>query len=330
MKKYISMDRARLRRLFSKIARLKIAVIGDLMLDRFIWGNVSRISPEAPVPVVLVRNESSMPGGAANVARNLTALGCTTGLAGVVGKDLYGAELVDQLVRNGIPLEGILETSEAVTTVKTRIIAHSQQVVRVDRESDISISAKVHKELAARIEKLIVTHDAVIIEDYGKGVITQQVVDLIVKTAAAKGVITAADPKKGRKISYNGITVATPNRSEAMFAAGLEYEESTPEDAAGRILLKKWGAKGIVITLGEKGMLLFEPGKKSFHIPTVAREVYDVSGAGDTVISALTAFICAGATMREAAVLANIAGGIVVGKLGTAVAHPQEIMDLCL
>lgn len=312
----------------------RILVVGDLMMDRFIYGTVSRISPEAPVPVVHVTHEKAMPGGACNVASNLLALGGKAAMAGVIGQDSIGQELLNQLSASGVSLDAIIETGEHPTCVKTRIVAERQQVVRVDREEYLQISAAAMTSFCQRIEQEITLADGVIIEDYGKGSVQQKVVDTILAAAAKVGIPVGYDPKDDHILKMEGVSVVTPNRKEAFGSAGIA--EGKPainplEDDAllevGRVLDEKWKAKHTLITLGPHGMLLLNEGENAQHIPTRAREVFDVSGAGDTVISTYILSLACGANYLEAAELSNFAAGVVVGKLGTATCTQQELID---
>ena len=310
----------------------RVLVIGDLMLDEFLWGKVSRISPEAPVPVVNVASESYYPGGAANVARNLREFTPHTMVMGRVGGDRYGCQLIELLAARGIDTSGVQQDSTASTTVKTRIIARNQQVVRVDRETKTPLAADREAEAIAFLESAIPAVDAVIVADYGKGYLTQSFADRICALAAQSGRIVAIDPHPYTSIVWRGATAIKPNRLEAFLAAGLPPADPvTPvlEDEAlleaGRRLLERWNPRHLLITLGEHGLLLLGSDGERRHIPTCAKTVYDVSGAGDTAIALFTLALAAGVPAAEAAEIANRASGIVVGKLGTAVVTPAEL-----
>jgi D-beta-D-heptose 7-phosphate kinase/D-beta-D-heptose 1-phosphate adenosyltransferase len=318
------LDRARSRRLL---------VIGDLMLDEFVWGKVGRISPEAPVPVVEVTGESFYPGGAANVARNLREFTGGVSVVGAVGQDPSGRKLRDLLTEQKIELLNSGESSDFNTIVKTRIIARHQQVVRVDRERVSTLAANQITVVAEQVRKKLPDIDAVIFEDYGKGFVAADLVRQIAKDAKAAGKIVAADPNPRNPIDWSGMTAVKPNRSEAFFAAGItprDSEQPPKDDAdllrAGDMLLRKWGSQYILVTLGEHGMMLFEDGKTPHHIPTKARQVFDVSGAGDTAIALFTLALSAGANAGEAADIANHASAVVVAKLGTATVTPAELL----
>jgi len=318
-------SRRKLERLLGRFEDARILVVGDLMLDRFVWGTVGRISPEAPVPVVEVTSESDVPGGSANVVNNISALGAKAHVCGIIGADRIGMALMERLTRGKIDPGGIISDPRRATTLKTRIVAHSQQVVRVDRESKTEVTEKDIARLLSYVRSVMDGLDAVIIEDYGKGLVTQRLVKELIRLARRHDTILAVDPKMGRRIDYRGITVMTPNRPEAYWLAGAEDRAGLEE--VGGVLLDRLGCRGVLVTLGEQGMCLFQGGCAPTRIPTVAREVYDVSGAGDTVISTFTLALACGASMEEAATVANYAAGVVVGKVGTAVATRRELLE---
>ncbi|MCX6356834.1 MAG: PfkB family carbohydrate kinase, partial [Candidatus Aureabacteria bacterium] len=280
--------RKRLEALLKRFPDARILVVGDLMLDRFIWGSVTRISPEAPVPVVQVTSESDLPGGAANVVNNIRALGAYSYVCGIIGRDRIGESLLAKLTHPKIDFGGIIVDPARTTTLKTRIVAHSQQVVRVDKESTSEIRAREINRLISYIRSIASSLQAIIIEDYGKGLVTQHLVSELIRLARRSKIILSADPKIGHPIDYRGITVITPNRPEALWLAGMGALPRTGLDTVGARLLSRLACAGVLITLGEQGMCLFQKGRRSAAIPTAAREVYDVSGAGDTVISTFT------------------------------------------
>lgn len=324
------MQSARERRIREHIHAMRqktILVLGDLMLDEFIWGRVTRISPEAPVPVVHVTRESAYPGGAANVARNLADFGIRTIMCGMAGRDLNGRKLLSLLSAAQIDTGAILLSSAFATIVKTRIIARNQQVVRVDRENQSRLNSAELRKLKSLLERIIKNVDAVIIEDYGKGFVTQPLVDFIIAKAQENRILVTVDPNPTNPLHWRGATLIKPNRSEA-FAVARMSDSSTDDQLflAGERLLQEWQVPYLLITLGEDGMMLFHPPKKPYHSPTRAREVYDVSGAGDTVIAFLTAALAAGIAPEEATDLANHAAGVVVGKLGTATVNDSELV----
>ena len=323
------MDSSRLAQLISTFASKRILVAGDLMLDEFVWGRVSRISPEAPVPVVEVVSESAYPGGAANVARNLREFTEHADLLGIVGDEAAGARLLDLLDQRGIGTQGVLRPAGERTIVKTRVIARQQQIVRVDRDTRSAITPATLDLIRVRLEAVIETTDAIIFADYGKGVLTQEVVELIASIARPRGVLMVVDPNPNNPIQWRGMTAIKPNRVETAAALGgtpIDLDDAAALAQAAERLQNKWDTGIVLITLGEQGMWLFERGKAPYHTAARAKEVFDVSGAGDTAISLFTLARASGATPREAAEIANAASGVVVGKLGTATLTPAELM----
>ena len=322
------------RQLLAKAARLRVLVVGDVMLDQFIWGKVSRISPEAPVPVVDFERESFMPGGAANVARNLSALRAHTELFGTVGHDGAATQLRGLLASQQVICSGLLTESGRATSVKTRVVAHQQQVVRVDRESRQDLKPQTTSRLLAALDARIRGADAVILGDYGKGVVTQNLVDRLKEACRRRGVWLSLDPKPRHRLDLDGLSLITPNRKEAFELAGLadDTRHADPLRDTGLMrvaesLLTRLQPALLLITLGELGMLLCQRHQEPVHIPTVAQEVFDVSGAGDTVIASFTLAIAAGASPLEAALFSNHAAGIVVGKVGTATVTPEDLLQ---
>jgi D-glycero-beta-D-manno-heptose-7-phosphate kinase len=319
----------------SRIARFagcRVLVIGDLMLDEFLWGKVSRISPEAPVPVVHVTGETYYPGGAANVARNLRDLGAETILLGLAGADSHGDRLCYLLEESGIRTAGVLRDPNRPTTVKTRIIARNQQVVRVDRERVAAIDADQRERMMRFVDDSMERCDGIVVADYGKGALDQDLADHIARIARDRNKVLTVDPHPHTPLVWKGATAIKPNRIEAFHAAGHRLtppiDPATADEAlirAARALQQSWQPGSLLVTLGEQGMLLFESGADPYHIPTRAKEVFDVSGAGDTAIAVLTLALISGATPRESADLANLAAGIVVGKLGTATVTAEEL-----
>jgi D-glycero-beta-D-manno-heptose-7-phosphate kinase len=315
-----------------RFRRSRILVVGDVMLDHFIWGAVRRISPEAPVPVVEVTKETTFPGGAANVARNLSAFTAHAYLMGRVGRDSAAGELRRLLNEEGVNTEPMLESERLPTIAKTRIIARQQHVVRVDRETVEKLGAGELEEAARRVAGMLPELDAVIIEDYGKGFVTQAFVDDLLGLAKAAGKLVTVDPSPRNPLNWRGATLVKPNRLEAFAAAGVTDVRSPGpplEDRrlleVGEQLLEQWAVGQVLVTLGEQGMMLFQRGREPHHIPTRAREVYDVSGAGDTAIAFLTLALASGMSAEVAAEIANRASGVVVGKLGTARLTPEEL-----
>jgi len=305
--------------------KCRLLVVGDLMIDEYVWGNVDRISPEAPVQVVAVNSEDYTLGGSGNVVNNLVALGAEVSILGVVGTGRNSQQLLDKLSDLGSNTEGIIQEAGRPTTKKTRIIAEHQQVLRIDRETKKNISADTFASITALAEKFIPNVDVILISDYGKGLITRQLIAKLVNFADTRGKIIIAAPKGLDFSKYAGITLLTPNKKEASLASGIEIVDEESLFSAGSRLLKKSDIGNLLITCGKDGMVFFEPGCKPFTISTKAREVYDVSGAGDTVIAALGLGIAAGMSFKEAVALANTAAGIVVGKVGTATVARREL-----
>ena len=323
----------RVRQILAAAKTTRALVIGDVMLDHFIWGEVGRISPEAPVPVVDFEHESFIPGGAANVARNMTALQLPTELFGVIGHDMAAQQLKQLLREQKIGCDGLLMREERATSVKIRIVAHRQQIVRLDRETRTGLDADGSRRLMASLEKSLPGAAVVIVGDYGKGAITQPLLDEIRLLCRRHGVWLSLDPKPVHQLNLKGLSLITPNRKEAFELAGLPDETRHANPLADRNLmqvvdrlLKELKPVILLVTLGELGMLLCRAGQKPFHIPTQAKEVFDVSGAGDTVIASFTLAIAGGASPLEAAIFSNHAAGIVVGKIGTAVATAEELL----
>lgn len=312
------------RQIIKNIKGQRILVIGDLILDHYIWGKVTRISPEAPVPVVEVSRESSLLGGAANVARNIVSLGGKAAVVGIVGHDRAGELLVSMLEAEGISAGGIFEAGRP-TIIKTRVIAHNQQVVRFDREDSAYISGGMLKGMTDYIASILDGFDAVIISDYKKGMVSRRLVEFIVRHAKKRHLFIAVDPKVGHFDFYQGVSLITPNMAEASRGSGVEINDDSSLQKAGRKLLRDLRLSAVLVTRGEDGMSLFMK-DSAVHIPTVAQKVYDVTGAGDTVIAAFTLAHAAGASMEEAAELSNHAAGIVVGEVGTAIATPAQIL----
>ncbi len=323
MKAYLTLKRAR--SIINRFSDVKVLVIGDLIMDHFIWGNVRRISPEAPVPVVEVTSESLLLGGSANVVNNIHSLGGRSLVTGVIGRDDDGKRLAGELRAMGVSTEGIVSDPERPTTIKTRIIAHNQQVVRFDREKKDCVSEKSAARVLSYIKKAVRSADLVVISDYAKGLVTAPLVEQTVAECRKAGKPVAVDPKVEHFAYYRGVTIVTPNNLEASLASGVEITDERSLHRAGEVLFNRLGCEALLITRGEHGMSLFEPESET-HIPTVAKEVFDVSGAGDTVIGTLALAIAAGASFKEAAVLANFAAGVVVGKVGTATLTPAELV----
>jgi D-beta-D-heptose 7-phosphate kinase/D-beta-D-heptose 1-phosphate adenosyltransferase len=296
------------------------------MLDEFIFGRVRRISPEAPVPVVEVERQMLALGGAGNVVNNLVALGARPLPLGVVGDDTDAERMRQVFAGIGVATDGLIADGSRPTTLKTRIIAHNQQVVRADRESRKATNPEVEDRLVEIFTRELATADAVVVSDYSKGLLTDRLLNLTLNAAWARNVMVCLDPKRRNFAAYQPLTVITPNNQEAAEAAGMIIEDEATLIEAGRRILTDVGCRAVLVTRGEEGMSLFTVDGAVTHIPTVAREVYDVTGAGDTVIATLTLVLATGASFREAAVMANHAAGVVVGKLGTATVSHEELL----
>jgi rfaE bifunctional protein kinase chain/domain len=303
-----------------------VLVFGDLMLDKYLWGAVSRISPEAPVPVVDVKRETIRLGGAANVANNIVSLGAGSLLVGVVGDDGTGRRLLAEIEERGITTSGIVTDPDRPTTVKTRVIAHNQQVVRTDREVRDEVGGDIEQSLLDRVVSGLDTCDAVIISDYGKGVITESLLETLIPRARGAGKVVSVDPKEGHFKNYKHVSVITPNQLEAGNAMGRRIEDEKSLQDVGWSIIDLLAVDALLVTRGEHGMSLFKKDRTYYHFPTVARHVYDVTGAGDTVICSFTLALCGGATMAESAHIANHAAGVVIRDVGTAAVTSADLM----
>jgi rfaE bifunctional protein kinase chain/domain len=306
----------------------RVLVVGDIIMDEYLWGDVSRISPEAPVPVVDIKNETKMFGGAANVVRNISTLGARPILCGVIGNDRTGKEIIDGLKEMDLTTEGVVVEKDRPTSMKTRVVAHNQQVVRFDRESRKIVSSntvqKLLKFVAANLKKL----DAIVVADYGKGVISDPLMkglrDMVYSNSDGN-VAIAVDPKTGNFEYYQGVDVITPNHHEAGSFCNLEVVDEESLIQAGKWMLSQLKCRSVLITQGRDGMTLFEDSGEMTHIPTVAKKVYDVTGAGDTVIGTFSVGLACGLDLRSAAILSNLAAGIVVGEVGTSSVKAEEL-----
>jgi D-beta-D-heptose 7-phosphate kinase/D-beta-D-heptose 1-phosphate adenosyltransferase len=307
--------------------------VGDIMMDRSILGKVSRISPEAPVPVIIAETEDFNLGGAANVAHNIRSLGGIVSLCGIVGDDENGQKIYKRIAERGIQTQGIFFEQGRQTTVKTRIIAHHphyQQLVRVDRETTDHPKASTFRNLSKFLMEKIEDFDGIVISDYGKGLLTRKLIQIIIKRAKQSKKLIMVDPKLKNFSFFKGATVITPNTNEASEASRIPVTDQSSVEKMGKSLLKKLKCDALVITQGEKGMTIFEPHQKPYPVPTVAKEVYDVTGAGDTVIGTMALALGTGprVSVKDAASLANYAAGIVVGKVGTAIASKEELLNV--
>ncbi|MDT4899039.1 MAG: D-glycero-beta-D-manno-heptose-7-phosphate kinase [Acidobacteriota bacterium] len=304
-----------------------IIVYGDVMLDEFVWGDVTRISPEAPVPVVDIRRESVHLGGAANVLANLVALGVRASVFGVVGNDSAGERLRAELKEVGASVDTLIVDESRPTTLKTRIIAHSQLVVRADRERRTPVDAGTEERIIEALQGAIPEADAFVVSDYDKGAVTPRVLATILPLAYERGIPVLVDPKIRNFDAYRPATLVTPNHHEALRLTNLEDHEDEGLKRAAHLIRGRLDCESVLITRGERGMMLLESYHEPVYVETVAREVYDVTGAGDTVIATLAAALAGGASMLEAAILANHAAGIVVAKIGTATSSAEELIN---
>jgi D-beta-D-heptose 7-phosphate kinase/D-beta-D-heptose 1-phosphate adenosyltransferase len=316
-----------------RFAACRILVIGDVMLDHFIWGSVRRISPEAPVPVVEVTKEVFYPGGAANVARNVSPFSKNVFLMGRVGHDSQADRLRTLLHEDCVDCGPLLVNNDVPTISKARVAARQQQIVRVDREKLLKLTDEELNEVEQRLRELAPRLDAIILEDYGKGFITEALMNRVTAVAKETKLLVTVDPSPRNPLPWAGVDLVKPNRLEAFAAAGIEDNNlSVPPlqnnelMQVGLTLLGKWDTPAVLVTLGEQGMMLFQRDSVPHHIPTRAREVYDVSGAGDTAIAILTLALASGMSREQAADVSNHASGIVVGKLGTASLAPEELL----
>jgi D-beta-D-heptose 7-phosphate kinase/D-beta-D-heptose 1-phosphate adenosyltransferase len=313
--------------IMDNFSRSRVLVVGDIMADHFIWGKVSRISPEAPVPVVEVKKDHFTLGGCANVLNNIFAMGGRVHLAGVIGSDETGRRLLSEFRSRGLDTGGIVVEAGRPPTLKTRIVAHGQQVVRFDREDCRPVQAKSIRKILSYIESLRDDLGTLVISDYNKGVVTRSLLNGIRKVIAGRPIFTCVDPKQRDFSMYQGFDIITPNHYEAGYAVGEEMQNGQDHIRVGMKLLQQYDFKALLMTRGEEGMSLFERNGRIKHtaFPAEAREVFDVTGAGDTVIGVLALSMAAGASFREAAYLANHAAGIVVSKAGTATATQDEL-----
>jgi len=315
----------RLAELVRRFAGVRVLVVGDLMLDRFVWGQVERISPEAPVPVVHVTGEDERPGGAGNVVSNITALGGRAGACGMVGDDAAGKRLVAALDTLGAGTEGVVVSRHASTTQKTRIIAHQQQVVRLDHEAPAVLDGAGMRRVRDFVLGARARFDVLVVSDYAKGVVGPELLGALAEAHVRAPFTWVVDPKRANFAHYRRASLMKPNRGEAAEAAGIDIRDRPSLCAAGARLLARWETEAVLISRGEAGMALFKRGGAVQEFPTVAREVYDVTGAGDTVLAACALALGAGGTLEEATVLANHAAGVVVGKVGTATLGAGEL-----
>jgi D-beta-D-heptose 7-phosphate kinase/D-beta-D-heptose 1-phosphate adenosyltransferase len=314
-----------LQTIVDRFAGRRLVVLGDLMLDHYLWGRCERISPEAPVPVVEVQRETSSLGGAGNVAANLSALGAEPVLIGLVGDDERARKLFDVFAGRGVDTRAIVRDPSRPTTMKTRIIAHSQQVVRADWESRADVEGAARAALLQALEAELPRSEGLIVSDYGKGVVTRPVLEKAIGIARARRIPVSVDPKESHIDAYRGVSILTPNQHEAGWVMGQRVTDEASLAAVGWGLQKRLDAEAVLITRGPDGMSLFERSGRTTHLPTVAREVYDVTGAGDTVVSVVALALAADADYPEACYLANHAAGVVIREVGTATCSPAQL-----
>lgn len=323
----IKLSKERQSELRKKFSGKKIAVVGDLMVDCYIWGAVKRISPEAPVPVVEVEDESQRFGGAANVALNVATLGAVPVPFGVIGKDAFGEVFTSLLSEAGITDSGLIRSESRSTTAKTRVIAHNQHVVRIDKENTSYIDAETEQQLIKSFKEQVEGLDAVILQDYNKGVLTPYIIENVISIANSRGLLITVDPKFNNFFAYKNVTVMKPNRKEAGDVLSMKIKTEEDKITAGMTILEKLNAKYVLLTLSEEGIMIFEKDKAPRKMPTKARKVADVSGAGDTVISTLTVALAAGSDIVEASYLANFAGGIVCEEVGIVPISAEKLFE---
>jgi D-beta-D-heptose 7-phosphate kinase/D-beta-D-heptose 1-phosphate adenosyltransferase len=304
---------------------VRALVIGDLMLDRYIWGQVRRISPEAPVPVVHIMRESVSPGGAGNVATNVHALGGQVVACGIIGRDHDGRRLLRELTAQGVNVAGVVTDGASMTISKTRIIAHNQQVVRLDREPHEARNSQGQAKIRTFVQKHLGDFDVIVVSDYGKGVVDAELLALLAELRKRCPFVYLIDPKQRNFAHYRGASLVKPNKEEAGLATGTDIHDESALLQAGAHLLELWQAEAVLVSRGEEGMSLFKRSGRVQHFPTTAHEVFDVTGAGDTVLATCAVALGAGASFEEATILANHAAGVVVGKVGTATVTPREL-----
>ena len=321
------MERKNIESLFARVRGLRVLVVGDLMLDEYLWGKAERISPEAPVQVVDVIRDDLRLGGAGNVVNNLVALGCRVAVSSVVGGDGNGALLMQAFTGKGVDVAGVTEDPYRLTSKKTRVVAANQQIVRLDRETREPLGPDSEQLLVEYLSRQAGSFQVILVSDYLKGVLTPRVLETVVAAGREYGIPVVVDPKGNDYARYRGATILTPNRREAEAASGIAITDAASLERAARLLLEQADLSALLITRSEEGMSLFPREGEALHIPTVAREVFDVTGAGDTVLAVLGLAMAGGLELPEAALLANIAAGIAVSKLGTSTVSPEEIVE---
>ncbi|MBC8417966.1 MAG: D-glycero-beta-D-manno-heptose-7-phosphate kinase [Proteobacteria bacterium] len=321
-------DAEALKQYIDRFVKARVLVLGDIIMDHYIWGDVTRISPEAPVPVVEVKQETKMLGGAANVIRNMATLGARPVLCGVVGDDSTGQEILSALTHMALKTDGVVSEKGRLTSIKTRIVAHNQQVVRFDRESRAPVRPESIQKVLDFISENLDTIDTIVISDYGKGLISGPLMmgmRELARSGAGRRTIIAVDPKTGNFEYYQGVDVITPNHHEAGIYCGFQIVDEDTLMRAGRQMLSNLNCRSVLITQGKDGMTFFEKHGETTHIPTVAKKVFDVTGAGDTVIATIALGLAAGLDFKSAAILSNFAAGIVVGEVGTSAVKAEDL-----
>ena len=311
--------------ILERVVQTKILVVGDVMLDRYWWGNASRLSPEAPVPVVALKTVSNIPGGAANVAANIAGLGASVVLVGVTGADDAAVSLRESMQKHNISADFLISSETRPTTTKTRVLVHNQQIARIDDETDSPLSEEEEGDTLSRVRDVVAGVDAVVLSDYAKGCLTRSLVASVIAEAKKHGKIVLVDPKSRDLTKYSGASLLTPNLSEALHAAGFDKGGEEMANEAAAKILSQTAVESLLITLGEHGMKLFRTGGEPVHFPSMARQVFDVTGAGDTVVALLAAALGAKATMHAAISFANIGAGIAVEKVGTTIVSIDEL-----
>ncbi|ULA68327.1 MAG: ADP-heptose synthase / D-glycero-beta-D-manno-heptose 7-phosphate kinase [Nitrospira sp.] len=323
----VTVDQAALGAYIQRFSRASVLVIGDLILDHYVWGRVSRISPEAPVPVVHVESESLKLGGAANVFNNILALGGQADICGVIGADESGRLLLKELGGRRQGRGGVVIDQSRPTTRKSRVVAHNQQIVRYDVERRTELSGLLQRRILRYVESRLKELSCLVVSDYAKGVVTASLMTELTRLAGQRKIPIVVDPKVEHFSYYKGVTVVTPNHLEATQAAGVQGEDDKTINKAGMVLRQRLGCQTVLVTRGERGMSVYQGHGEHWHIPTRARQVFDVTGAGDTVVGTLALALSTGAGMREAAMLANQAAGVVVGMIGTATVTAAQLSD---
>jgi D-beta-D-heptose 7-phosphate kinase/D-beta-D-heptose 1-phosphate adenosyltransferase len=321
----VRLERRRLESLVKKFSAINLLVVGDMVLDEYLWGDVTRISPEAPVPVLHVKREATVLGGAGNVVRNIVALGARSEFCALIGDGAPGQRVIELLEELGVDSKGMIKAHDRPTIVKTRVVAQSQQIVRFDRETEAAVPPDIIRKLRSSVRSALERVDGVILEDYGKGVLSKNIARGIMKECMERKLPVAVDPKIDIA-PFRGASLMKPNLAEAEMLTGIRVRNDADLDRVGQQLRRRCGGGDVIITRGSQGMSLFDKSGKRVDVSTPPLEVYDVQGAGDTTIAALVLSLRAGGSLLEAAVIANAAAGVVVSKTGTATANPEEVL----